>query len=75
MSILIAPNELPGHGIVLSDKQRRRLEAEQKFPRRVPVSAHTHAYVLEEILSFSKAQIAKRDSTIAERDGRPVEAA
>lgn len=47
-------------GITITERQRRRLEAEGKFPQRVKVSERSHAYVTKEIEAFVKAKIADR---------------
>jgi hypothetical protein len=58
---LIHPGRLPEFGINLGNKQRKRLEDGGLFPRRVPVSERTHAYVEDEILTHTQKCIARRD--------------
>jgi len=63
MTKLITPDRLPEYGIELGDRQRRRLEDEGAFPRRVRMSARAHAYVEPEIIQHIERKIAERDST------------
>ena len=59
---LIPPERLlPDFGIPIGNKQRQRLEADGRFPRRVPVSARRHAYVEDELLAYAEQCIARRD--------------
>jgi predicted DNA-binding transcriptional regulator AlpA len=60
---LVTPERLPEFGITTGDKQRKRLEAAGRFPRRVPITARTHAYVEEEILQHAERCIAQRDGS------------
>jgi hypothetical protein len=62
---LIAPADLPKKGITLGNDQRRSLEAAGLFPRRVPITARTHAYVEDEIDALVEARIAERDNAAA----------
>jgi hypothetical protein len=62
---LITPDDLPRYGITIGNKQRKRLEAEQRFPRRVHPTKNTHAYIEAEILQFGAACIAERDAASA----------
>jgi predicted DNA-binding transcriptional regulator AlpA len=56
---------LPRYGITIGNKQRQRLEARGRFPRRVHPTKYTHAYVEAEILELVTACIAERDSAPA----------
>jgi hypothetical protein len=58
---LITPEALPGYGVLIGNKQRKRLEAEGKFPKRVPVTERTHGYVEDEIVAYGEARIRLRD--------------
>jgi hypothetical protein len=58
---LISPMELPKYGISIGDRQRKRLEDEGKFAKRVPLTERTYAYVEEEIISYCEARIAERN--------------
>ena len=58
---LLAPDRLPDLGITIGDDQRAKLEQEGKFPRRVQVTARTHAYVEDEIVEYVTEKIAARD--------------
>ena len=62
MSKLIAPSKLPDYGIDLSNRERHRLEKLGRFPKRVYVTAKSHAYVLDEILAHQEEAIALRDA-------------
>jgi hypothetical protein len=63
---LVAPDRLhPDFGITLGDRQRKDLEAEGKFPKRVPVTERTHAYVEDELFDLISARIAQRDGKAA----------
>jgi hypothetical protein len=59
---LIPASDLPRYGITIGNKQRQRLEAKQRFPRRVHPTKNTHAYVEAEILGMIAACVAKRDT-------------
>jgi hypothetical protein len=58
---LIAPAMLPSFGINIGNKQRKRLEAAGKFPKRVWCSARKHAYVEDEIIAYGEERIRQRD--------------
>jgi predicted DNA-binding transcriptional regulator AlpA len=58
---LIAPEALPNYGVPIGNKQRKRLEAAGKFPKRVPLTERRHAYVEDEILAYGEARIRLRD--------------
>ena len=60
---LIAPAMLPSFGISIGNKQRKRLEAAGKFPKRVWCSARKHAYVEDEIIAYGEERIRQRDLT------------
>jgi predicted DNA-binding transcriptional regulator AlpA len=62
--ILLA-DELPSHGIKLSDAQRRRLETQHLFPRRVQITARSYGYVEAEIADYIVSRIAARDAEAA----------
>jgi len=60
---LIASGDLAARkGITLGDKQRKRLEDQGLFPKRVRTSARTHGYVEEEIDTHNENCIALRDA-------------
>jgi hypothetical protein len=61
---LITPADLPRYGITIGNKQRQRLEADGRFPRRVHRTKYTHAYVESELLEFAAACIAERDAAL-----------
>jgi prophage regulatory protein len=66
---IISYDELkPAKGISYSKVQLWRLEKQNKFPKRVPLSPNRSGWVEAEIDDWLA-------SKIAERDGRPVEAA
>jgi predicted DNA-binding transcriptional regulator AlpA len=52
-------------GITLGEKQLRRLEDAQEFPRRVRISAKTFGYVEAEIDQYVKTKIAQRSTEAA----------
>ena len=58
---LIAPEALPSYGVLIGNKQRKRLEAQGKFPKRVPVTERTHGYIEDEIVAYGEARIRLRD--------------
>ena len=58
---LICPDNLPKYGIDLGDRRRKVLETADKFPKRVPVTARTYAYVEDEILAYTETRIIARD--------------
>ena len=58
---LIAPEGLPGFGITLCNRQRRRLEAAGRFPRRVALSDRTYAYLEAELLDYLGRCVRARD--------------
>jgi predicted DNA-binding transcriptional regulator AlpA len=62
---LVIPERLPEYGIDLTSRQRKRLEDLGLFPRRVPISERSHAYVEEELLALTEAKIAARDEQAA----------
>ncbi len=59
---LVAPDELPKYGITLGDRQRKRLEDERRFPRRVPITARSYGYVEDELNELVEARILARDA-------------
>jgi len=63
--VLVPPAELPSYGILIGDRQRRRLEAAGRFPRRVAVTEHKHAYVRGELLGFIASRVQARDEAAA----------
>ena len=65
MPRIILADDLPNRGIKLSDAQRRRLEAQRIFPRRVQITARSHGYVESEITDYLAARIAARDAAAA----------
>ena len=46
---LLSPDRLPDKGITLGNDQRKALEDKGRFPKRVPITDRTHAYVESEI--------------------------
>jgi predicted DNA-binding transcriptional regulator AlpA len=62
---LIYPDNLPDKGIRTSDAQRRRLENAGKFPRRVQITKHAHAYLLSEIDGYLAERINAREMVAA----------
>lgn len=61
MTKLLAYEELAERGIHLSKTQLWRLERENKFPRRVPISAQRHGWSEQEIDEFIAERIEARD--------------
>jgi hypothetical protein len=59
MTKLVPPNKLADFGILLGDRQRRRLEDAGQFPKRVPISGRRHGYVAEEIAAHIERLIAE----------------
>lgn len=59
---LIPPDKLPDppFAIPIGDRQRRRLENAGEFPRRVPTSKRSHAYVEAELVDYLKRKVAER---------------
>jgi hypothetical protein len=49
--MLVPPAELPKFGVTPCDKQRRRLESQGKFPRRIQLTARSRAYSEAELLA------------------------
>ena len=65
--MLVLPNKLRDQfGIVTSNRQRRRLEEQGLFPKRVPVTDRSHAYVEAEIREYVARKIAARDGKVAD---------
>jgi predicted DNA-binding transcriptional regulator AlpA len=63
---LVSPDRLkPDFGISIGNAQRKRLEADGRFPKRVPVTERSHAYVLGEIQAYVQARLAARDDQAA----------
>ena len=48
------------YGITLTERQRRRLEAQGLFPRRVKISARSHGYFNDEVEAFIAVKAAER---------------
>jgi len=59
---LLLPEALPDYGIGIGNKQRQRLEAMGRFPKRVRVTERTYGYVENEIIAYSEERIRQRDS-------------
>jgi hypothetical protein len=59
---LLAPDRLPDKGIKLGNDQRKTLEAVGRFPKRVPITERTHAYVEDEIDAYLESCITARDN-------------
>jgi predicted DNA-binding transcriptional regulator AlpA len=59
---LLLPEALPEYGIGIGNKQRQRLEAMGRFPKRVRVTERTYGYVEDEIIAYSEERIRQRDS-------------
>ena len=51
-------------GMTLGPDQRKALEDQNLFPKRVPVSARTHGYLESEIDAYLESRIAIRDSAM-----------
>ena len=62
---LISPDQLPHKGITIGNDQRLNLEAVGRFPKRVPVTARTYAYIEDEIDQWIEDRIADRDRAVA----------
>jgi predicted DNA-binding transcriptional regulator AlpA len=62
MPRIIPADDLPSHGIKLSNAQRRLLESQKLFPRRVNITARSHGYVESEITDYLDSRIAARDT-------------
>jgi prophage regulatory protein len=62
---LVLPEDLHDFGIPYTNTHRRRLEAADKFPRRVPLSFHRYGYVYEELIAWNRARIAERDAKLS----------
>ena len=58
MTKLVPPNKLPEFGICLGDRQRRRLEDKNEFPRRVQITGRRYGYVETEIAKYLESKIA-----------------
>ena len=60
---LIPPASIsePPFAIRLGDRQRRRLESAGEFPRRVPTSARSYAYIESELVDYVNRKVAERD--------------
>jgi hypothetical protein len=63
---LVPPSRLPDYGYTLKSPQRKALEDAGLFPKRVPMSARTHAYIEDELIEHGEAKIAERDEQIAQ---------
>jgi predicted DNA-binding transcriptional regulator AlpA len=59
--LLVAPDRLVDYGMTLGARQRRRLEQAGAFPKRVPLTDRTYAYVEDEILAYAEERIRARD--------------
>ena len=63
---LILPQRLEFEfGIRLGDRQRRRLEEQGLFPKRVAITGRSHAYINEELAAYVERKIAARNSVSA----------
>jgi prophage regulatory protein len=60
MTKLLAFRELKENGVLLGRRRVDQLEAEGKFPKRVPVSDWRVAWVADEIEAWVKSRIAAR---------------
>jgi hypothetical protein len=58
---LISPADLPDYGITLGDRQRRTLEMQGRFPRRVQITERTYGYVEAEIMEMIEKKIEARN--------------
>jgi hypothetical protein len=58
---LLPPATLREYGITIGNKQRQRLEATGRFPKRVAITERTHGYVEDEIIAYSEARVRQRD--------------
>ncbi|MCA1433115.1 AlpA family phage regulatory protein [Bradyrhizobium sp. BRP20] len=67
---LLPFTDLRDRGVLLGRRQIDRLEAEGKFPKRVPIAANRVAWVAREIEDWVDAAIARRsheNATVTER--------
>ncbi|MCK1498915.1 MULTISPECIES: AlpA family phage regulatory protein [unclassified Bradyrhizobium] len=62
--LLLFP-ELSDHGVPFGRRYIDRLEAEGKFPRRVPIGAKRVGWVATEIEGWVSAAIARRSRNVA----------
>jgi prophage regulatory protein len=62
--LLLFP-ELSDHGVPFGRRYIDRLEAEGKFPRRVPIGAKRVGWVATEIEGWVSAAIARRSRSVA----------
>jgi hypothetical protein len=66
---LLPPATLREYGITIGNKQRQRLEATGRFPRRVAITERTHGYVEDEIIAYSEARVQRRDELVLKQLG------
>ncbi len=65
ISKITAAEDLPKFGVVLSDRQLKRLEDAGQFPKRVRLTSRSHGYVTAEIVAYQDQKIAARDGVAA----------
>ena len=63
---IITFKELSEYGVLHSSRQLYRLEAANKFPKRVPIGLGRVGWVADEIIAHVDAQIASRATGIGE---------
>jgi prophage regulatory protein len=61
--LLLFP-ELKEHGVLLGRRQVDRLEAQGKFPKRVPISERRVGWVEAEVDAYIKKQISSRSTAL-----------
>jgi prophage regulatory protein len=62
---LVPFSDLNERGVLLGRRQIDRLEAEGKFPKRVPIGANRVAWVTDEVDDWVSAAIARRSRNLA----------
>jgi len=70
MPKLLTFRELKDHGVTLGRRQIDRLEADGKFPKRVPITSWSVAWVTTEIDAWIDAKIAARAEGLTLGSGR-----
>ncbi|WP_456770804.1 helix-turn-helix transcriptional regulator [Bradyrhizobium sp. USDA 4448] len=61
---LLTFNELRAHGVLLGRRQIDRLEAEGRFPRRVPMGERRVGWVTAEVVAHVEAAISRRSTRL-----------
>jgi hypothetical protein len=60
--IIVPEDNLPAEGFVIGNQQRKILEQQGLFPRRVQTSARTHGYLKRELREHRRKKIAERNA-------------